>query len=95
MVANLRSIIDEEPPELDFGDDVSPDARRQRRWRQRNYERYLLRNRLETARYRARQYGATGDVTVAEWLWLVARFGYRCLCCGQMGGGAWTYKWIM
>jgi 5-methylcytosine-specific restriction endonuclease McrA len=77
----------EEPPEMDFSDEVSPAARWQRRWRQNNYEKYLLRNRIETARYRAKRLGASGDFTVAEWLMLVAKYGCRCLCCGQMGGG--------
>lgn len=87
MSTDPKFVCYEEPPEMDFSDEVSPEARRQRRWRQRNYESYILRNRVETARYRAKRLGASGDFTVAEWLMLAARYGFRCLCCGQMGGG--------
>jgi 5-methylcytosine-specific restriction endonuclease McrA len=86
MSANPHFIIDDEPPEIDFEDDVSPDARRQRRWRQRNYEWYSLRNRVETNRHRAKILGAPGDFTVIEWVMLVALYGCRCLCCGKWGG---------
>ena len=49
------------------------------RWKKENPDK----NRVRANRYYARRQGAAGDYTLQEWEAPCARYGYRCLCCGQ------------
>jgi hypothetical protein len=63
----------------DIGDDISSDSAQdigQAKVRPR------LLGGLADHNYRARQLGAAGDLMVADWEALCARYGHRCLGCG-------------
>jgi 5-methylcytosine-specific restriction endonuclease McrA len=85
-MSSHQQILDE-MDDFDFGlsDEVSPEARRQRRWRMLNPERYRLRNQIEQVNCRARRRGARGRLSVGEWTAILELYLWRCLCCGKAG----------
>lgn len=79
--------IDDWMDDYDFGFrsglSLRPDAIRQRRWRMNNPERNRLRCLIDQNNKRARSFGASGRITVDQWLAVLAEFGELCLRCGS------------
>lgn len=82
MSTDARDLMDDFSV-AEEGYSMAPDAVRQRQWRAANLERARLRNRIRQANYRARQLGARGTITLAQWVMLCGLYGNRCLSCGQ------------
>jgi 5-methylcytosine-specific restriction endonuclease McrA len=61
-----------------------PDAIRQRRWRENNYEQCRRRRIIDNQRTRARRYGVEGDFTWEEWEALCNEFDNRCVSCRKV-----------